>query len=387
MSRDTARSLPGIGRAESTTVSPGPADTSRCSPRLSIDSAESGSPWLPETNTTARWSLSTWPGESRRLSAMRSAPRSSATSALSTMRRPRNATGRPCRSATSATRCMRGIDVAKQERKTRPRVRCMTSSNAGTSESSSGVKPACSTLVLSERRARTPRSPQAESASRSVRSSSGASGSILKSPLATTTPAGVSIASAKLSETLWATRIGWTRNGPSSTVSPGRIVRRSAWAPRSARRRRAKPSVSGLPYTGAGAAVSAYDSAPMWSSWPWVSRIPRTRSRRAARYSKSGTMKSTPGMSAGGKSIPASRSRRSSSHSITIAFRPNSPSPPSGTSLMGAEPPASPEINPEPPEPGLKEPAKAPANSTTDSVSALRDPSTLRDLKYSLRRG
>ena len=54
MRRETVRSLPGMARAERTTVSPGPAATSRCSPTLIMESAESGSPWLPDTKTTAR---------------------------------------------------------------------------------------------------------------------------------------------------------------------------------------------------------------------------------------------------------------------------------------------------------------------------------------------
>ena len=49
MRRETARSLPGIGRDDITTVSPGPTATSRCSSMLIMDSAENGSPWLPET--------------------------------------------------------------------------------------------------------------------------------------------------------------------------------------------------------------------------------------------------------------------------------------------------------------------------------------------------
>ncbi len=137
------------------------------------------------------------------------------------MRRPRNATGRPASAASRATVSMRGIEVAKQETSTRPRVRASVSSNAGTSVLSPGVEPASSTFVLSESRTSTPRSPHADSVSRSVRSAGSACGSSLKSPLASTTPAGVSIASARLSSTLCATRIGCTRKGPISTGSPG----------------------------------------------------------------------------------------------------------------------------------------------------------------------
>ena len=62
--------------------------------------------------------------------------------------------------ATSAARWMRGMEVAKQETRTRPRVRAKISSKAGIRSSSPPVRPRTSTLVLSERRASTPRSPQ-----------------------------------------------------------------------------------------------------------------------------------------------------------------------------------------------------------------------------------
>ena len=211
--------------------------------------AESGSPWLPETKRSRVWA-----GRPERPagsvvaeSGRRSRPRSIAVVALSTMRRPRKPTSRPCSRARSATRWMRGIEVAKQETSTFPRVRARTSRNAGSTSSSPPVAPRCSTLVESESSASTPRSPHAARASRSVRSSGGASASILKSPLVSTTPAFVSMARARLSVTLWATRMGWRRKGPSSTGVPGTRVRSSALIPRSCSRRRAKPRVNRLP--------------------------------------------------------------------------------------------------------------------------------------------
>ena len=36
-------------------------------------------------------------------------------------------------------------------------------------------------------------------------------------------------------------------------------------------------SVSGVPYTGTSKSRRRYDSAPMWSSWPWVRTTPRKR--------------------------------------------------------------------------------------------------------------
>ena len=230
---------------------------------------------------------------------MCSAPSSVATPVLSVMRRPMNPIARPAARAASATRWMRGIAVAKQETSTRPRARAKMSRNAGMTSSSHPVRPRCSTLVESDSSTSTPRSPHADSVSTSVLSGP-VSALILKSPVASTTPAGVSMARARLSSTLCATRIGFTRNGPRVTGSPGESRRKSAVAPRSCIRRRAKPMVSRLPYTGARAASSAKASAPMWSSWPWVSRMPWSVPGRSARYWKSGTMESTPGSSAGG---------------------------------------------------------------------------------------
>ena len=37
-----------------------------------------------------------------------------------------------------------------------------------------------------------------------------------------------------------------------------------------------EPSVSGVACTGALTACSTYGSAPMWSSWPWVMKKPRS---------------------------------------------------------------------------------------------------------------
>ncbi len=131
------------------------------------------------------------------------------------MRRPTKATARPWRAARVATRWMRGSEVAKHETSTRPRVRAKTCSKAGSTSSSLPLGPTASTLVLSASSSSTPRRPQAASPSRSVCSPGGAWRSILKSPECSTTPAGVSMARARLSGTLWATRRACTRKGPS----------------------------------------------------------------------------------------------------------------------------------------------------------------------------
>src|SRR5918998_1717195 len=52
----TARSLPGIGVAEKSTVSPSRSSTCGWSPWAIRRSADSGSPWLPVEITTSLWS-------------------------------------------------------------------------------------------------------------------------------------------------------------------------------------------------------------------------------------------------------------------------------------------------------------------------------------------
>jgi hypothetical protein len=51
---DTAVSLPGIGLAEMSTVSPSASSTNRCRPWAISDSAANGSPWLPVVISSCR---------------------------------------------------------------------------------------------------------------------------------------------------------------------------------------------------------------------------------------------------------------------------------------------------------------------------------------------
>ncbi len=110
-------------RAEITTVSPGPTDTSLCSSTAMSERADSGSPWLPDTRRAMRSGAAPGSAAAGAMedSGMRSSPRSIATSALSTIRRPRNPTRRPASRARSATLWIRGTEVAKHDTSTRPR--------------------------------------------------------------------------------------------------------------------------------------------------------------------------------------------------------------------------------------------------------------------------
>ena len=231
MTRETARSFPGIGRDDSTTVSPGPTASDAV---LAQAHQRQGGQGLA---LAARHEQRLRGGRERaRGVARHQVGRGDAQQAEVDARPPRcppcggrgTPTRRPRARAMSATRWMRGTDVAKQETSTRPGVRANTSSNAGSTSSSPPVRPRVSTFVLSESSASTPRSPQARERLEVGWPSGGAVRSILKSPVASTTPAGVSIARARLSVTLCATRIGCTRKGPISTGCPGESVRRSA---------------------------------------------------------------------------------------------------------------------------------------------------------------
>src|SRR5271163_1299989 len=93
-------------------------------------------------------------------------------------------------------------------------VREKISSNRGRTAHSLGVYPARSTLVESWNRANTPRLPYSAKPCRSNALPSGGERSILKSPVCTITPTGVSIARATQSTRLWVTRIGSMVNGP-----------------------------------------------------------------------------------------------------------------------------------------------------------------------------
>src|SRR5215471_20540048 len=68
----------------------------------------------------------------------------------------------------------------------------------------------------------------------------------------------------------------------------------------------------------------------MWSSWPCVRTMARTRWRFCLRYAISGMTRSMPRSSDSGNIIPASITMMSSPKRSAIMFMPNSPRPPRG---------------------------------------------------------
>ena len=145
---------------------------------------------------------------------------------LRTMLRPRSATRRPLKAAASSTCCTRCTWLEKLATITRRGERAMTSSSTGPMERSSGVKPGTSALVESTMNRSTPSSPRRANSRRSVRRPSSGSWSILKSPVASTVPARVLIATASASGIEWLTAMNSRSNGPIRSCWPSVTVRR-----------------------------------------------------------------------------------------------------------------------------------------------------------------
>ena len=116
---------------------------------------------------------------------------------LRTIERPTYATLRLWATAASSTCCTRCTWEAKQATMTRCVESRKTWSITGVIDFSAGVKPGVSALVESVRKRSTPSSPSRANARRSVIRPSSGSWSILKSPVCSTMPAPVRIATAR----------------------------------------------------------------------------------------------------------------------------------------------------------------------------------------------
>ncbi len=116
-----------------------------------------------------------------------------------TMDRPTSATLRPCAAAASMTCCTRCTWLAKQD----TMIRCCAASN--TSDSTGPIvrsvvtTPGISALVESDISRSTPSAPSRAKPPRSVSRPSSGSWSILKSPVCSTSPARVRMATARAS--------------------------------------------------------------------------------------------------------------------------------------------------------------------------------------------
>ncbi len=204
-------------------------------------------------------------------------------------------------------------------------------SSTGPISRSGATKPGTSALVESASSRSTPSEPSRANPGRSVSRPSSGSWSILKSPVCSTTPAGVRIATASASGIEWLTAKNSHRNGPSTSVCPSWTVNVYGSMRRSASFASTRARVNWEPTSGmSGLWASRYGTAPMWSSCPCVSTIACTSASRSRIAEKSGRIRSTPGWSTSGNSTPQSTTSSLPPNSKTVMLRPIAPSPPSG---------------------------------------------------------
>ena len=131
-----------------------------------------------------------------------------------TMERPTKATLRPEAWAASSTCWMRCTWEANEDTMIRFGAVRNTWSMAGVRSRSDTVKPGTSALVESVRNRSTPSSPRRAKWRRSVMRSSRGNWSILKSPVCSTRPASVRMATASASGMEWFTATNSSSNGP-----------------------------------------------------------------------------------------------------------------------------------------------------------------------------
>ncbi len=227
---------------------------------------------------------------------------------------------------------MRCTWLAKLETITRRGAVRITCSIAGFSSRSEVVKPGTSALVESVRKRSTPSSPRRAKARRSVIRSSRGNWSILKSPVCSTIPALVRIATARPSGMEWLTATNSQSKGPNVRRSPSRTRTVRGRMPCSLSLASRNASVSFEPTTGmSDRSRSRYGTPPMWSSCPWVSTTATMSSRRSRIEVKSGRITSTPGWVSSGNSTPQSTMSSLPACSKTVMLRPISPRPPRAT--------------------------------------------------------
>ena len=137
-----------------------------------------------------------------------------------TIERPTKATLRRRSWAASSTCWMRWTWLAKLATMMRLSALAKVCRSTCEMSRSGGTKPGTSALVESARSRSMPSSPSRANVGRSVRRPSSGSWSILKSPVATTMPAGVRMATASASGMEWLTATNSQSNGPMRSRSP-----------------------------------------------------------------------------------------------------------------------------------------------------------------------
>ncbi len=207
-----------------------------------------------------------------------------------------------------------------------------TWSITGVIDFSEGVKPGVSALVESVRKRSTPSSPSRAKARRSVMRPSSGSWSILKSPVCSTRPASVRIATASASGMEWLTATNSRSNGPSRSRSPSRtwwwtvslqpVLAQLAVEQRQGQLGADQRDVAALAQEVRRGADVVLVAVGEHQRLDVVEAVPDR--------AKSGRIRSTPGWWSSGNSTPQSTISRRPSYSKTVMLRPTSPRPPSG---------------------------------------------------------
>ena len=286
-------------REENTQASPAPSFTCGCEPSAMRDNAARGSPWLPvQRNSTSFSGMAAACCSDRNSRTPSSRPTDLAAAAIRCIERPTRQTPRPAASAARITLSMRATFEAKHATATlpvRPPIRPASASFTSASEPDS---PSTKTLVESHTMARTPSSPSFWIAASSVTEPSTGSGSIFQSPVCSTVPSGVRIARPFGSGIECVSVISSTSNGPSWIVplSGTSVISASAHSSFSRSFSRRRKAVNGVAYSGARSCGHSHATAPMWSSWAWVSTMPTMFLAYSRMNSGSGRMISTPGV-------------------------------------------------------------------------------------------
>ncbi len=235
-------------------------------------------------------------------------PHSRATSITRSMARPTTTTSRPQASAASATARMRETFEAKVVTATLPFAALISSARVFATSVSLGLTPSRMTLVESQTMASTPLAPSSRKRASSVDQPTFGVSSIFQSPVWTTVPSGVSMASPQLSGMECATFRNSTLNGPNSYSTPGTATLSVIFgAPGSCSLRvSSSPAAKRVHHTGARSFGHSLASAPIWSSCACVMMMARRFFFSSSMKRRSGMTRSMPGASGPAKATPQS---------------------------------------------------------------------------------
>ena len=226
-------------RDEKITVSPASTCKRECSSRANRVRPEARSPWVPAARikTSFRGNALTSSGGIKRLSIGGISPSARAVSVCLLTDMPSRQTLRPCSRAIRNAALNRNALEEKVATTTRFGDRAIHSSSAASASRSIRECPSTSAPVESLSRRRTPWLPTSSKRARSKRCPSQGFDSILKSPVCTTVPTGVSRMSPVASAIEWWTAKRSTEMDPICSRLPAGLTRRSTPLSRCSARR------------------------------------------------------------------------------------------------------------------------------------------------------